>query len=46
MIFKGSGECAEVKWRLLHLSISEWALLWFVIFLLVAAWLMLRRKGA
>ncbi len=30
MIFRGSGDCAEVKWRFLGLSIAEWALLHFV----------------
>jgi disulfide bond formation protein DsbB len=29
-IFSGSGECAEVGWRFLGLSIAEWSLLWFV----------------
>ena len=29
-IFKGSGECAEVGWRFLGLSIAEWSLLWFI----------------
>ncbi len=31
MVFTGSGECAEVSWRFLGLSIPAWALLWFVI---------------
>ena len=30
-IFAGSGECAEVGWRFLGLSIAEWSLVWFVI---------------
>lgn len=29
-VLAGSGECAEVSWRLLGLSIAEWSLLWFV----------------
>jgi protein dithiol:quinone oxidoreductase len=29
-IFAGTGECSEVKWRFLTLSIPEWALVWFV----------------
>jgi len=32
MIFKGSGECAEVTWTFLNLSIAQWALGWFVLF--------------
>ena len=30
MIFTGSGECAEVSWSFLSLSIPSWALIWFV----------------
>ena len=29
-VFAGSGECAEVGWRFLGLSIAEWSLLWLV----------------
>ncbi|MND00790.1 Disulfide bond formation protein B [compost metagenome] len=29
-VFAGSGECAEVGWRFLGLSIAEWSLFWFV----------------
>ena len=38
-LFTGTGECAEVKWRLLGLSIAEWSLAWFVLFALYAAYL-------
>ena len=31
-IFRGTGECSDVQWRLLGLSIPEWALVWFTIF--------------
>lgn len=31
-IFAGTGECSSVQWKLLGLSIPEWALVWFVIF--------------
>jgi disulfide bond formation protein DsbB len=30
-IFRGSGECAEVGWRLLGLSVAEWSLVWFIL---------------
>jgi len=29
MLFQGSGQCAEVTWRFLGLSIAEWSLAWF-----------------
>lgn len=30
MVFSGSGECAEVEWSFLSLSIAEWSLIWFI----------------
>ena len=35
MIFTGSGECAEVTWSFLSLSIPTWALIWFIVLGLV-----------
>lgn len=45
-VLSGSGECAEVGWRFLGLSIAGWSLVWFVLLaaLAVAAvWLAPRR---
>lgn len=36
MVFTGSGECAEVSWRFLFLSIAEWSLIWFAVIAVVA----------
>jgi disulfide bond formation protein DsbB len=36
MIFRGTGDCTKVLWRFLGLSIAEWALVWFAIFLVAA----------
>jgi disulfide bond formation protein DsbB len=44
MIFKGSGECAEVTWTFLDLSIAQWALGWFVLFALVGVIAAVRRR--
>jgi disulfide bond formation protein DsbB len=44
-IFAGSGDCSEVHWRLLGLSIAEWALIWFVLIIAGSAWLAFRRKA-
>lgn len=41
-IFAGSGECSEVKWRFLLLSIPEWALIWFVALFLFGLFAMLK----
>ena len=30
MILSGSGECAEVQWRFIGLSIAEWSLIMFI----------------
>ncbi len=35
---KGTGDCAEVSWRFLGLSIAEWSLVCFVAIALAAAW--------
>lgn len=45
-IFSGTGECSEVKWRMLGLSIPEWALIWFVIFAIVAVVVIVRARRA
>ena len=33
-LFKGSGECAEIAWTLIGLSIPEWSLIIFILFLI------------
>jgi len=43
-LFRGSGQCAEVTWRFLGLSIAEWSLAWFVVFVLLCVWAMLKRR--
>ena len=43
-LFKGSGECAEVAWTLIGLSIPEWSLLIFSLILLYSLKLLLWGK--
>jgi len=43
LLLRGSGQCAEVKWTFLGLSIAEWSLLWFVAFAALAVLLALKR---
>ena len=43
-LFTGTGECAEVKWRLLGLSIAEWSLVWFTALALYALWIAARSR--
>jgi len=44
-VFYGSGQCAEVKWRFLGLSIAEWSLACFAAIAAYAAWLAFSGKG-
>lgn len=44
-IFRGSGECAEVGWTMLGLSIAGWSLVWFVLLAALAVYVaMLARR--
>ena len=43
-IFAGSGSCSAVDWTMMGLSIPEWALVWFLIFAVAAAWISFFRK--
>jgi len=45
-IFKGSGDCAEVTWRFMGLSIPEWALAMFAILFLISAVQLFRSAAA
>ncbi len=38
-VFRGSGECAEVGWTFLTLSIAEWSLVWFVLLGVLAVYI-------
>ena len=39
LLFQGDGNCAEVHWRFLGLSIGEWSLGWFIAFFLLGLFL-------
>jgi disulfide bond formation protein DsbB len=43
-LFSGSGQCAEVNWKFLGLSIAEWSLAWFAVLALYALWLAFRKR--
>lgn len=47
MVFSGSGECAEVSWSFLGVSMPGWVLLWFTLLGLggfLANWMLERRN--
>lgn len=43
LILRGSGECAEVQWQLIGLSMPGWSLLWLLVLFALFAHLLLRR---
>lgn len=44
LLMRGSGQCAEVHWTFLGLSIAEWSLAWFLAFATLALFLALRKR--
>ena len=44
LLLRGSGQCAEVHWRFLGLSIAEWSLACFLALILYAVWLATRQR--
>lgn len=46
MVFTGSGECAEIDWQFLGLSMPAWVLTWVVLMGGVGIWNNLRRSSS
>jgi len=46
MIFEGSGECAEVSWSFLGLSMAGWVVAWLAALAVLAIWNNFRRVGS
>ena len=44
MIFQGSGECAEIHWQFLGLTMPAWLLIWFVGLGVVGVWNNIRAR--
>ena len=42
-MLRGTGDCAEVQWTFLGLSIPGWSMLWFVVLAVMALIVLLRR---
>ena len=42
-VLSGSGECAEIDWTLLGLSLPIWSLAFFVVLLAICLWQLLRK---
>jgi len=45
-IFQGSPECATSQWSFLQLDMAGWAFIWFLIFAIVAVYILLRNHFA
>jgi protein dithiol:quinone oxidoreductase len=45
-VLSGSGECAEVGWTFLGLSIAGWSLVWFVVLGIYAAYIAARARSS
>ncbi len=43
LLFAGDGNCAEVQWRFLGLSIADWSFFWFACIFLAAVYLLFRK---
>ena len=35
LVFRGTGDCSEIDWTLIGITIPEWSALWFVIFIII-----------
>jgi disulfide bond formation protein DsbB len=44
MVFEGSGECAEIHWQFLGLSMPGWTLIWFIGLGIFGMWNNLRTR--
>jgi protein dithiol:quinone oxidoreductase len=44
-VLQGSGECAEVGWTFLRMSIAEWTLICFLLFAIMALFQFQNRRG-
>jgi len=45
-VFRGSGECAEVDWTFLGLSMPGWTFLWYLAFAAGTILVLLNAKAA
>lgn len=45
MVFTGSGECANIDWTFLGLSMPTWTLVWFVGLFVMALWAGFKAPG-
>ena len=44
-LFMGDGNCAEIPWQFLGLSMAGWSLIWFALFLVLSILVILKSKS-
>ncbi len=44
LMLTGTTECSQITWRLLSLSLADWSCLFFLFFLLVGIWRLIRKN--
>ena len=40
---RATGDCSKVDWTMLHLSVAEWSLIWFVLLTIVSLFVLVRK---
>ena len=45
ILFKASGLCSDPAWKFLGLSIADWSLCWFTLFLLISLYALFRKRA-
>ena len=45
-LFIGDGNCAEISWQFLGLSMAGWSCIWFTLFLFLSILLVLKSKSS
>jgi len=44
-LFIGDGNCAEISWQFLGLSMAGWSFIWFTLFLILSILIVLKSKS-
>lgn len=43
-IFTGGATCSKIDWEFLHVSLAQWSLVWFILFLIFSVWQLRKRS--
>jgi disulfide bond formation protein DsbB len=45
-MFEANGDCADVTWKFLGLTLPDWSAIFFILFAILAAYAMVARRGS